>query len=185
MAALGANPPFTLANAMFDCSITDAKSFDGDTKTSRIATEIFDDDFTPCMDKTYVELDDDLKSYSTLTAAHGQIRLTPGHKKNIKALIQWTRYHVHLGIDPITVIFPVANTLDLFKRYKHDDAYVNKSKKITDTAKPENFTYKLKWIECYHTFINFQRAILGSNGITLSYICRLETLLMNMWIKLP
>ena len=87
MAAPGANPPFTLANAMSDCGITDAALFDGDTKASRIATEVFDNDFTSCMDKTYVELYDDLKSYSTLTAAHGQIRLTPGHKKNIKAFI--------------------------------------------------------------------------------------------------
>ena len=87
MAAPGANPPFTIANTMFDCGITDAVLFYGDTKASRIATEIFEEKFTSCMDKTYVELDDDLKSYSTLTTAHGQIRLIPGHKKNIKAFI--------------------------------------------------------------------------------------------------
>ena len=87
MAAPGANPPFKLANAIFDCGITDATLFDGDMKASRIATELFDDDFTSCMDKTYVKLDDDLKSHSTLTDAHGHIRLTPGHKKNIKAFI--------------------------------------------------------------------------------------------------
>ena len=58
MAAPGANPPFTLANAMFDCGITDAVLFDGDTKASRIANELLDNDFTLCMDKTYVELDD-------------------------------------------------------------------------------------------------------------------------------
>ena len=83
MAAPGANPPFTPANTMFYCGITDAVLFDGDAKASRIATEIFDDNFASCMYKTDVELDDDLRSYSTLTAAHGQIRLTPGHKKNI------------------------------------------------------------------------------------------------------
>ena len=86
MAAPGANPPFTLANAIFDCGITDAVLFDGDTKASRIATEIFDENFTSCMDKMHVKLDDDLKSYSTLTAAHGQIRLTPGHKKKHKGI---------------------------------------------------------------------------------------------------
>ena len=104
-AAPGANPPFTLVNVMFDCGITDAALFDGDTKASRIATELFDNNFTSCMDKMYVKLDEDLKSYSTLTAAHGQIWLTPGHKKNIKELIQWTRDHIRLGIDPITVRF--------------------------------------------------------------------------------
>ena len=102
------------------------------------------DDLTLCMDQTYVELDDDLRSYSTLTATHGQIRLTPGHKKNIKAFIQWTRYHTRLGIYPITVRFPVANASDFIKRYKHHDTNVKKSKTITETAKPENFTDKLK-----------------------------------------
>ena len=54
MASPGANPPFTLANAMFDCSITDYVLFDVDKKVSRISTEIFDNDFMLCMDKTYV-----------------------------------------------------------------------------------------------------------------------------------
>ena len=130
MAAQGTNPPFTLANAVFDCGITDAVLFYGDTKGSRIATEIFDKNFTSCMDKTYVEQDDDLKLYSTLTVAHGHIRLTYGHKKNIKAFIQWTRYQICLGIDPITVRFPVANASDFINIYKHHDAYIKKSKTI-------------------------------------------------------
>ena len=62
MASPGANSPFTLVNAMFDCGITDAVLFDGDTKEIRIATELFDNDFTPWMDKMYVELDEDLNS---------------------------------------------------------------------------------------------------------------------------
>ena len=62
MAAPGANPPFTLANSMFDCDFTDAVLFDGNMKASRIATEVFDNNVTSCMDKTYVELDDDLNS---------------------------------------------------------------------------------------------------------------------------
>ena len=84
MAAQGAIPTFTLANDMYDCGIMYAVLFEGDTKASRIATELFDGDFTSCMYKTYVKLDDDLKSYYTLTAAHGQIRLTPVHKNNIR-----------------------------------------------------------------------------------------------------
>ena len=79
------------------------------------------------MDKTYVELDDDLKSYSTLTVAHAKIRLTPGYKKNIKAFIQWTRDKISIGIDPITVILQVANASDFIKRYKHHSAYVKKN----------------------------------------------------------
>ena len=76
MAAPGANPPFTLANTIFGCGITNTALFGKNTKTSRIATELFDDNFT-----SYI--DDGLKSYSTLTAAEGHIRLTPGYKKNM------------------------------------------------------------------------------------------------------
>ena len=57
----GTNPPFTLADAMFDCGNTDAALFDGDTKASRIDTELLDNEFTSCMDKTYVNLEDELK----------------------------------------------------------------------------------------------------------------------------
>ena len=99
MAAPGANPSFTLANAMFDCGITDDVLFYRNTKVSRSAAELFDNNFTSYVDKTYVELDDELKSFSTLTTTHVQISLTPGHKKNIKAFIQWTRDHIRLGID--------------------------------------------------------------------------------------
>ena len=109
MSAPGAHPHFKLANAMFDCGIIDAVLFEGYTKASRIATEIFYDDFTSCMDKTYIELYDDLKSYSSLTTAYCYIRLIPGHKDNIKAFIQWMSDHICLGIDPITVIFTVVN----------------------------------------------------------------------------
>ena len=70
------------------------------------------------------------------------------------------------------IIFPVANASDVIKRYKHHDAYVKKPKTITETAKPENFKDKLKWIEWYPTFTNFRLDIQGRNGIPLSYICR-------------
>ena len=145
-AAPGANPPITIVNAMLDCGITDAELFDGNTKARRVATELFDNDFTSFMYKTYVDLDDDLNSYSTLTVTNGHIRLTPGHKKNIKAFIQWTRDQIRIGIDPITVRFLVANASDFIKIYKHHDAYVKKSKTITETANPEKFTDKLEWI---------------------------------------
>ena len=168
MAGTSANLPFKLANAMFDCGITDALLFDSDTKKIRIATELFDDDFTSCMDKTYVNLDHELNSYSILTAARSQIRPTPGHKKNIKEFVQWTRYQIRLGVDPITVIFPVANAPDFFKIYKRHDAYVKKFKMITKTAKPDNFKDKIKWIERYPTFINFLHAIPGRNETPLS-----------------
>ena len=172
MAAPGTNTPFTLVNAMLNCGITDAVLFDCNTKSSRIATEQFYGNFTLCMDKTYVELDDDLKLYSTLTAAHGQIRLTPDHKKNIEALIQCTRDHIRFGIYPFTVRLWVANASNFIKRYKHNDTYVKISKKIIETPESENYTDILKWIEWYPTFMKFLHTILGRNLTPLSYICR-------------
>ena len=67
-----------------------------------------------------------------------------------------------------TVSSQVANASDFIKRYKHYDAYIKKSKKITETTKPEKFTEKIKCIEWYPTFINFLHAIPGRNGIPLS-----------------
>ena len=152
--------------------MTDAVLFYGDTKAIRIDTELFGEDFTLCMDKTYVKIDDELKSYSTLTAAYVQIRLTPDHKKNIEALIQCTRDHIRFGIYPFTVRLWVANASNFIKRYKHNDTYVKISKKIIETPESENYTDILKWIEWYPTFMKFLHTILGRNLTPLSYICR-------------
>ena len=46
MAAPGTNPPFALANGMFDCGIMDDVLFDRNTKVSRNATELVDKNFT-------------------------------------------------------------------------------------------------------------------------------------------
>ena len=68
-------PVFTIRDAMIACGMDDVHLFDGETQAQRFATEVFDNDFTACMDKTFEELDDDFKSYSTLTIADGQVRL--------------------------------------------------------------------------------------------------------------
>ena len=62
--------------------------FNGQTQVQRIAQDVFDKDFTSCIDKTVSELEDDWKTYAQQTANQGQIRLRPVTKKNIKALIQ-------------------------------------------------------------------------------------------------
>jgi len=38
--------------------------FNGETQAQRLSTDMFDDTFTSCMDKTYEELDSDLNMYS-------------------------------------------------------------------------------------------------------------------------
>ena len=60
---------FNLRNDMIACDVNDVDVFLGDTPEFRLATDIFGDDFTTCMDKTFVELDSDFKTYPDLTQA--------------------------------------------------------------------------------------------------------------------
>ena len=79
MAAAGI---FHVNQTMVACGCDNTISFNGMTVASIISTDIFDDDFKSCIDKSYKKLDEDLKSYSVLTIANGQIRLNPLIKKN-------------------------------------------------------------------------------------------------------
>ena len=84
----GANPPFKVAIVMFIFGNDSAPLFQEDSQAKKVASELFDDDFVSCMDKNVKELDDNLNSYSLLTAANSQIRLNMVQKKNVKAFIQ-------------------------------------------------------------------------------------------------
>ena len=92
------------------------------------------------MDKTVQELDDYLKSYSTLMAANGQIWLNLGQKKNVKAFIQCTRDQYRLGLDPNLTLFTVANVAQYIKRCKYHESYIKKASMIIDMTKPEQMT---------------------------------------------
>ena len=69
----GLNPTFTVEKTIFDCGVMDVALFNGNRKADRMATELFDDDFSFCMDKTYEEFDENLKSYSNLTVFNGKL----------------------------------------------------------------------------------------------------------------
>ena len=92
----GINKNFPVADAIYDCFITDGALLNGDTKEDRMASELFTDDLSSCSDNTYEEFDEDLKYYYSLTVNNRKIRLRPGQKNNIKAFIQWIRDHIHL-----------------------------------------------------------------------------------------
>ena len=57
----GVKPHFTIVNAIFDCGVTDDALFNGDTKSDKMATGLFNDDFLSCMDKNYKEIDKNLR----------------------------------------------------------------------------------------------------------------------------
>jgi hypothetical protein len=65
--------------------------FQDKTQAQRLATDIFGNQFTACLDVTFKELDGHFKTYTDLTAAQGQIQSRPGVRKNMKAFVQWTR----------------------------------------------------------------------------------------------
>ena len=164
--------PFTVLDAIAACGVDNAILFNGNTAAQRVATDIFDDDFETCMDKDLKELDEDLKSYSQLTLAQGQIRLQPGIKKRIRAFIQWSRDMIRVGDDPTTIAFPVGETAELIKRMKDHAAYVKNSSSISETAKPTAFTDKIKWTDWEPVFHNFLRALPRRNGVPLAYVIR-------------
>jgi hypothetical protein len=64
-------PVFTVRNAMIACGVNDEALFDGDTSAQRIAADLFGDDFSTCIDKSYEELNQEFKTYSDLTQNQG------------------------------------------------------------------------------------------------------------------
>ena len=169
---MAAVPPFTVTDAMIACGVDTTIIFNGSNKAERIAADVFDNDFRSCIDKTVTDLDDDLKDYSVLTVAQGQIRLNPSTKRKIRAFLQWCKDKFRLNEDPTLEAFPIADSSILIQRAKTHQAYLDKSKTISDTATPSQFTSRVNWIDWYPTFINFLRAIPGRYGVPLSYICR-------------
>ena len=70
---------------------------------------MFDDDLLSCMDKSYEEIEADIKSYSTLTIVQGQTRLQPGTKRSIKAIVQWVRGQIRTNVDPAVGPLPILD----------------------------------------------------------------------------
>ena len=49
----GNYPTFTVADAKYYCGVTDSDLFNDDMKSDSMSAEVFDDDLSSCMDKTY------------------------------------------------------------------------------------------------------------------------------------
>ena len=103
---------------MEECGINNQDLFESKTQVERLVSNLFSDEFNNNMDKAHEELDSDFKTYSDLTQAQGQIRITPGVKKNIKALLRWARDEYRLGRNTEFGRFNKADTQVLIRRYK-------------------------------------------------------------------
>ena len=141
--------------------------FLGNTPAFWFSTDIFGDDVTTCMDKTFVELDSNLKKYSNLTQAQGQILLLTGIKRNIKAFIQWVRDEQRLGRNPETMAFPVVQASALLLCNKTHAKFVSSASTLADATKPGKFTSHTKWSDWIPTFLNYLRAMLGRDRVPL------------------
>ena len=118
----------TVREAMVTCGLNDVDLFDNKTAAERFAEDVFSNDFNICIDKTMEEVQEDLKIYSSLTQAQGQIRITPGVKTKIQAFIQWARDQIRMGLDPALQRFPVADIATHIMNYKSHYVYTKKSK---------------------------------------------------------
>ena len=70
----------TVCLLLISIRISDVRIFDVQSDTERLLSDIFDDDFRSCIDKTHEEIELDLKAYYLLTLAQGKIRINPGMK---------------------------------------------------------------------------------------------------------
>ena len=166
---------FTIEDALTACGVlndTNNLVFNGANAAERISSDVFSDSFTTCLDITFTDLEDSWKTYSGLTINQGQIRLRPGTKVNIKAMIQWVRDQIRLDRDPSTVPFPVADRIDLINRYNTHKQWVDDATGMAKTTMPKPFTDKMKWDDWKVTFINFLKTQNGRNGIPLNYVVR-------------
>ena len=177
MAAAAPGPLTHLEATLIACGVpNDHVLFEGATKANRIAMEIFDGDLNACLNISFADFESECKTLSTLTVAQGQIRLTPSTKRNIKALIQWSRDKIITGGNPNTQAFLVADAMKYVARYKSHQKFLDRAKTLSEAAKPEKLTETTKWVDWYPTFLNFLRALAGVNGVPLIYIVRENTI---------
>jgi hypothetical protein len=119
----------TIVDAMVACVVEHDTLFQDETQAQRLASDIFGNHFSACLDVTpFKELDEHFKTYGDLTAVQGRIQVRVGTRKNIKAFVQWTRDELRLGRDPTLTPFPVAQVANLIRHYKMHEKYVTDSK---------------------------------------------------------
>ena len=123
---MAAAVPNTVLDSVIACGVNNVLLFGGNTQAERISTDVFDDDFESCLFKSNEELKEDLKTYSSLTVAQGQIRLQPGVKRNLRAFIQWSKDRLRRSEDPTVTPFPVATTPALIRREQAHARFVSK-----------------------------------------------------------
>ena len=78
---------YTVHDYMVTAGVLDTYVYNGQSSAVRLAEDIFDNDLLSCMDKAQVDVEADVKSYSSLIQTQGQIRILPRVKNRIKSFI--------------------------------------------------------------------------------------------------
>ena len=120
-------PVFTVLDVMIACGLTNVQA-------TRVATQIFGDDFDMVPETTMDDIGNDFKTLRDLSAVNGQVRLNDMAKRRIKAFIQWTRDEVRMGRNPSRTALPVADTAMLIRRMNLHDKYVEDAKTMSAQA---------------------------------------------------
>ena len=77
----------TVQDAMILCGVNNTDRYEDRTPTQTITEDVLNNDFLTCMDKSFINLESDFKTYSRLTLAQGQLRFSPGIKNRVKAFV--------------------------------------------------------------------------------------------------
>ena len=104
----------TVVDAMVACGVDHDGLFMDETQAQRLASDIFGDQFTSCLDITFKELDEHFKTYSDLTIAQGQIRTRPGTRKKSKPSSSGHATSCALDVIRLNHPFPLSLSVILF-----------------------------------------------------------------------
>jgi hypothetical protein len=161
----GKVPPYDVITAMLACGL-DA------TKAKLIATELFDDMFEACIDKTIDELKDNFKSLAAIPKADGGVKIAPGQKTKVTSFTLWVKHQYRMGRDPTTLKYPYDKAIMIKQKAATHKLYMIRYEAISAAAKPERLTKDTKWEEWAPSFLNYLRTIPGRDGVPLLYITR-------------
>ena len=76
----------TLFEGIIVCGVNNVNTFDDQNASQRLVTDLFTDDFSTFIDKSFEDLDTNFKSYLDLTDTQGYIRLLPVVNKTSRSL---------------------------------------------------------------------------------------------------
>ena len=116
MAALPVNTIRALLGA---AGINDIVQFNDQTNAKWMARDMFDNEFASFIAKKHNEIDSNIKTYANLPITQDQIRIQPGVKRGLKAVLQWVKDLIQKNLDPTIVPFPVLTSHYLCNAIKH------------------------------------------------------------------